>query len=1035
MFSAFFIHRPKFSLVISLVLTLMGIIALKTLPVAEYPNITPVVITVKATYPGASADVVKSTVALPIEAKVNGVENMIYMSSTISNDGIYRLRVYFKVGADADMAQVRVNNLVSQAAASLPDEVNKNGIVVQKKSSDLLAVITLSSPKNTLDSIYLSNYADINIVDRLKRLEGMSDITLLGSKNYAMRIWLDPNKMATRNVTAKDAIAAVQSQNIQVAAGKIGSMPAPAETQHQYVLQTKGRLSDHEEFRDIIVHADNNAVIRIKDIAKVELGAQTYDANGKLNNDPAAVMALYQLPSANALDVMTRVKSAMAQYSESFPDDLKYTIAYDSTDYVKASINEVYETLIIAALLVLLVVYVFLQNIRATVIPAIAIPVSIIATFAVMSMIGMTINTVSLFGLILAIGIVVDDAIIVVENVERIIHEEGLSPSKATLAGMKEITSAVVATTLILLAVFIPVALLPGISGKMFYQFAVTICVSVVISAINALTLSPALCALMLKSGHHEPIAPLRAFNTFFLKITQRYASFVGFMSQRLLLAGVVYAVLAALLVFGMNQIPTAFVPDEDKGAFMVEMRLPNASSLQRTDKILAEYSQKVKALDGVDNVVSVSGFSLINMSSIPNAGILIIKLKNWEERKDAAQHQFALMAKTRRMLNNLSEASALVFATPAIRGMGAVNGFNFVLEDNQGRSAQEISTVTRAFVQKINALPSVKRAFTIFNANVPQRYVDIDRDKAISMGVPIGDIFTTLQTQLGGVYISDFNKFGKSYQVKLQAEQSYRKNEQDISKLYVRTQAGDMVPLATLVKIKPIFGADVLTNYNMFGAVTINGVPADGYSSGDVIADVEKLAKEELPPGYSFEWSGLTWQEIKAGHAAPIAFALSIVFAYLFLVAQYESWIVPLSVMMAVPVAALGAVASLLVLNSPFNLYAQTGIVILIGMSAKVAILIVEFAKQLREEKKMGIIEAAVEAARVRFRAVQMTAFAFIWGVFPLVIASGAGAESRHSLGYVVLGGMVLSTVVGVTLTPVFFVMMQRLREKLKKK
>lgn len=1034
MFSAFFVHRPKFALVISLVLTLLGIIALKVLPVAEYPDITPVVITVKANYPGASANVVRDTVALPIEAKVNGVEDMIYMSSTISNDGVYSLKVYFKVGADADMAQVRVNNLVGQATASLPDEVKKNGIVVQKKSSDLLAVITLSSPKKSLDSVYLSNYADINIVDRLKRVEGMSDITLLGSKTYSMRIWLDPSKMATQHVTAKDAIAAVQSQNIQVAAGKIGSAPSPDDTQHQYVLQTKGRLSDPEEFRNIIVRADQNAIIRIKDIARVELGAQTYDANGQLNNNPAAVMALYQLPSANALDVMTRVKAAMKQYSQSFPDDLKCTVAYDSTDYVKASIDEVYMTLFIAALLVLLVVYVFLQNIRATVIPAIAIPVSIIATFAVMSMIGMTINTVSLFGLILAIGIVVDDAIIVVENVERIIHEKGLSPSEATIEGMKEITSAVIATTLILLAVFIPVALLPGLSGKMFCQFAVTICVSVVISAINALTLSPALCALMLKGGHHEPIAPLRAFNTLFLKLTDRYAGLVGLLSKRLLLAGVVYAVLAVLLVLGMKQVPTGFVPDEDKGSFMVEMRLPDASSLQRTDKILDTYSEQVKALDGVENVVSVSGFSLINMSSIPNAGVLIIKLKNWDDRKDPAQHQFALMKKVQGMLNGMPDANALVFASPAIRGMGAVNGFNFVLEDNQGRTPQEIAAVTQDFVQKINGLPSVQRAFTIFNANVPQRYVDIDRDKAISMGVPIGDIFTTLQTQLGGAYVSDFNKFGKSYQVKLQAEQSYRKNEQDISGLYVRNNAGEMVPLGTLVKITPIFGADVLSNYNLFGAVTINGVPAAGYSSGEVIADVEQLAKDQLPPGYSFEWSGLTYQEIKAGNAAPIAFALSILFAYLFLVAQYESWIIPASVMMAVPIAVLGAVSTLLVLNSPFNLYAQTGIVILIGMSSKVAILIVEFAKKLREEQKLGIIEAAVEAARLRFRAVQMTAFAFIWGVFPLVTASGAGAESRHSLGYVVLGGMVLSTLVGVTLTPVFFVAMQRLRERLKK-
>ncbi len=1034
MLSKFFIYRPKFALVISLVMTLMGLIALKVLPVSEYPAISPTVITVSATYPGASADVVKQTVAQPIEAKVNGVPDMIYMSSVIGNDGTYTLRIYFRVGADGDMAQVRVNNLVGQATSSLPTEVNQVGVTVKKKSSDMLGVIALRSPNQSLDSIYLSNYADLNIVERLKRIEGMSDITLLGKKSYSMRIWLDPNKLATLKLSASDVVGAIQTQNVQVAAGKLGGMPAPGDQQYQYVLQTKGRLTTSEEFGNIVVRASNDgSLIRLKDVARIEVGAQGYEADGRMNNEPAAVLALYQLPDANALEVMERVKDAMVEYEKAFPDDLAYEIAYDSTEYVETSIHEVYETLIIAVFLVTLVVYVFLQNWRATVIPTLAIPVSIIATFAVMGVMGMSINTISLFGLILAIGIVVDDAIIVVENVERVIHEEHLDPVSATIQAMKEVTGPVLATTLILLAVFVPVALLPGISGRMFNQFAVTICVSVLISAINALTLTPALCALMLKSSHGEPIAPLRAFNRGFDAVTSKYQGLVGFLSRRLVLSIALYGALIGALAYAFMSIPSSFVPNEDKGVFMVEMRLPDAAALQRTAPLMEKYVDELKQLDGVENVISVAGFSVINMAAIPNSGMLIIKLDNWSKRKDPELHQQALMNKVNKLLNSTPDAASFVFATPAIKGMGAVDGFSFILQDNLGRSPQELATTTADFVAQINQLPEVARAFSIFRANIPQRYIDIDRDKALSMGIPLSEIFSTLQAQLGGAYVSDFNLYGRSYQVKVQAEEQFRDDTDDINKLYVRSASGEMVSLGALVKIKPIFGPDTLSNYNMFGSASVSGAPAPGYSSGDVVKAIEKLAAESLPSGYSYEWSGMTYQEIKAGNLAPVAFALSLLFTYLFLVAQYESWTIPTAVMMAVPVAVLGALGTLFMVGLSFDLYVQIGIVILIGMSAKVAILIVEFAKVLREEKGLSIIESAKEAARIRFRAVQMTAFAFIWGVFPLVIASGAGAASRHSLGFAVFGGMILSTFIGTLFTPVFFVMMQSLRERFK--
>lgn len=1028
MISKFFIFRPKFAFVISILITLAGVLALGTLPVNMYPQITPPVVQIATVYPGASAQVVEETVIRPLEEQINGVENMLYIESTASNDGSASIMVYFATGTDTDMAQVNVQNRVAIAEPSLPQEVRRQGVTVEKKSSDMLMAVNLVGTTEQIDQLFLSNYASNYLTEPLGRIPGVSSAEIMGEMSYAMRIWLKPNRMTSLEVTVADVQNALNEQNLIVAAGKLGASPAPSNQQFEYSIQAKGRLVDSGEFNNIIIRArDDGSFVRLKDIARIEMGSQNYGIQATLNNEATAFLVIYQLPDANATAVADGVKASMKELSQQFPEGLEYSILYDTTKFIDRSIEEVVITLLQAVGLVILVVFLFLQNWRATIIPTVAIPVSLIGTFACMAALGYSINLITLFGLVLAIGIVVDDAIIVIENVERIMKEEGLSPRDATVKTMQQVTGPVVATTLVLLAVFGPVGFMPGITGELYKQFSVTISCAVLISSINALTLSPALCALLLKKDQ-KPIGWLRPVELGIEKVTSKYQGVIGWILKRGARIGVFVGILlAATTWLGMN-VPTGFVPSEDQGFVFIDIQLPDAASSQRTEEVIKKITDKVLKDPGVTDVIAVSGYSLIGGAG-PNNGLGIVILKDWDERTSPELGLKALIPRLQGQLWAMPDAQIMVFNPPPIPGLGTGSGFEFQLQDVQGRDSKELAQVLNGLVYSANQRSELTQVYSTFRANVPQYFLEVDRDKAKSQGVALSDIFMALQANLGSLYINDFNKFSRTYKVMIQAEGEYRSNPSDLSNYYVRNNEGEMVPLMTLAQLKPIQGPTSITHFNLYRSAKISGQPAPGYSSGQSISAMTELA-ETFPEGYSFEWSGQTKQEIEAGDLAPLLFTLSIVFVFLFLVAQYESWTIPLSVVGAVPLAIFGAMAGLYIAGMDNNIYAQVGMILLIGLSTKTAILIVEFAMEQRREGKT-IFEAAYNAAHLRFRAVLMTALSFILGVLPLVFATGAGAGSRVSLGFTVLCGMLAATIFGTLLVPMFYQWVQSGREK----
>jgi HAE1 family hydrophobic/amphiphilic exporter-1 len=1031
MFSKFFIERPIFASVISIVIVIAGIVSFGALPVAQYPDITPPTVQVSTTYPGGNARVVAETVAAPIEQQVNGVEDMIYMSSVSASDGSYRLTVSFEVGTNLDMAQVLVQNRVKLAEPNLPEEVKRQGVNTKKQSTNIILIASLFSPDERYDELYLSNYALLRIKDVLARIPGVGEVQIYPQSDYSMRIWLDPRQLESRDLTTQDVLNAIGEQNVQVAAGQIGQPPAPAGQSFQYTVNVLGRLTDVEQFEDIIIKTgEGGRITRLRDIARLELGGKGYEITSTLSGAPSASVAVYQLPGANALAVADQVRAAMEELKENFPEGLEYRIPYDTTVFVRTSIDEVYVTLAQAAGLVFLVLFLFLQDWRATLIPAVAIPVSLVGTLAVMLAMGFSINMLTLFGLVLAIGVVVDDAIVVVEAVVGHM-ERGLPRKEAAIKAMSEVSGPVVATTLVLLAVFVPAAFMPGITGQMYQQFALTIAVATVFSSINALTMSPALASLLLRTPkkQEEKNVFFRGFDAMFRSGERGYAAVVGALVRRTALVMLLFVGLLSLTGWQFTQVPTGFLPIEDQGYVMANVQLPNAASLERTREVMRKVDGILENTPGVREWVTFGGYSLIDSAAASNAATFFVILEPWDERTDPGETQEAILGHLQREFFELQEAIVFAFPPPAIPGLGVSGGFQMQLQDKGDVGLEELQKMVDEIIADGNAQSQLNNLNSTFRVDVPQLFAEVDRTKAKTLEIPLSSVFNTLQTYLGSFYVNDFNRFGRTWQVKVQADHQFRSEPDDIRQLNVRNAQGNMVPIGTLVAVEQILGPQTVMRYNLFPSASITGGAAPGFSSGQALNLMEQLADAKLPPSMGYEWTGMSFQERKVGSEAILVFALAITLVFLVLAAQYESWTAPTAVIMVVPLAVLGTVIALLMRGFDNNVYTQIGIVLLIGLASKNAILIVEFAREQRAQG-LSILESAVEASRLRFRPILMTAISSIAGFMPLVVASGAGAASRQAIGTAVVGGMIAATVMSLLLTPTFYVVMQRLGE-----
>ncbi|HEY0848202.1 MAG TPA: efflux RND transporter permease subunit [Noviherbaspirillum sp.] len=1043
-FSRFFIDRPIFAAVLSILIFVAGVLAIFKLPVSEYPDVVPPSVVVRAMYPGANPKVIAETVAAPLEEQINGVENMLYMSSQATSDGALALTVTFKIGTNVEQAETQVQNRVQRALPRLPEEVRQIGVTTVKSSPNLTMVVHLSSPNGRYDDVYLRNYAVLNIKDQLSRIPGMGEVILFGAGDYAMRVWLDPQKIAARNMTASDVVAAIREQNVQVAAGVIGQAPAK-NAEFQLTVNTQGRLQSEEEFGDIIVRTGaDGSVTLLKDVARIELGSTDYALRSLLNNKSAAAIAIFEAPQSNALQLSSDVRAKMEELKKDFPEGVDYSVVYDPTQFVRESIRAVVKTLLEAVALVVLVVIVFLQTWRASIIPLVAVPVSIVGTFAVLLMFGFSINTLSLFGLVLAIGIVVDDAIVVVENVERNI-QNGLSPRDATVQAMKEVSGPIIAIALVLCAVFVPIAFVSGLSGQFYRQFALTIAISTVISAFNSLTLSPALAATLLKPHDAPKDALTRGmdklfggffawFNRSFRRASHQYEAGVKQVLTRKSASLVVYVLLAIAAVFVFKAVPSGFVPGQDKQYLVGFAQLPDAASLDRTDAVIRRMSDIAKTVPGVKDSVAFPGLSINGFTNAPNAGIVFFGLEPFDQRNTPELSGGAIAQQINQKLAGIEDAFIMVFPPPPVNGLGTIGGFKLMVEDRANLGYDELYKAVQALQMKAWQTPELAGVFSSYQINVPQLLADIDRTKAKQLGVPLATIYQTLQINLGSLYVNDFNKFGRTYQVKVQADAQFRSHAEDIAQLKVRNDKGEMIPLSSLMKVKDSYGPDRVQRYNAYVSADLNGAAAPGFSSGQAQAAMERIAQEVLPKGITYEWTELTYQEILAGNTMVIVFPLCVLLVFLVLAAQYESWTLPLAVILIVPMSILCALLGVKLTGGDNNIFTQIALFVLVGLASKNAILIVEFARELEEHGRSSV-EAALEACHLRLRPILMTSIAFIMGVVPLVFSSGAGAEMRHAMGVAVFAGMLGVTLFGLFLTPVFYVLLRNLAKRFERR